>query len=239
MNQNTIYFLGRPDGIGNRIEQLIKIQEFCEKNNIKCVYIWQNSSYRNYVNKIEFKHIEIRDTITQEEKKYLKDKECMLRSSEYLVKYNFKFTINNNLEYDVIIHIRGGDRLSYTNTHKDVCTPEVLNSYIYKTIEYINNDSTISSYTIVTEIDMYKQYLKNNINKKYVELKYYNDIDKDWTDFYYLTKPTKYVIMCAHFSSFSICASILGQKKLMVFENSLNSNLPRYKADIDIIDKYI
>ena len=36
--QQEIYFLGRPDGIGNRIEQLIKIQEYCIKNNMKCIY---------------------------------------------------------------------------------------------------------------------------------------------------------------------------------------------------------
>ena len=42
--------------------------------------------------------------------------------------------------------------------------------------------------------------------------------------------------MCSQFSSFSLTASILGNKKIAVFKNSLKSNLPRYKADICIID---
>jgi hypothetical protein len=48
MGADIFYFIGRPDGIGNRIEQLIKLQEYCKKINVKCIYIWVNSSFRNY-----------------------------------------------------------------------------------------------------------------------------------------------------------------------------------------------
>lgn len=60
---------------------------------------------------------------------------------------------------------------------------------------------------------------------------------QDWLDFYYLTKPEKYILMCSNFSSYSICASILGNKKLLVLKNSLKSNLSRYNANISIIDE--
>ena len=62
------YFLGRPDGLGNRIEQLINIQEFCIKNNMKCIYVWNNSGYRKYDINITFENIEICDSIIRDKK---------------------------------------------------------------------------------------------------------------------------------------------------------------------------
>ena len=59
MPDNKVCFLGRPDGIGNRIEQLINIQEYCIENNSQCNYIWNNSNFRNYLPLISFDNIEI------------------------------------------------------------------------------------------------------------------------------------------------------------------------------------
>jgi hypothetical protein len=112
----------------------------------------------------------------------------------------------------------------------------MLNSYINKTINYINNDSSILTYTIVSDDNKYINEIKSKINKEFVELVYNYDIDKDWLDFYYLTRPQKYIIMCCQFSSYSITASILGNKEILVFKNSLKSNLPRYKANVRFID---
>ena len=231
---NVFYFLGRPDGLGNRVEELIKIQEYCERHGRKCIYIWQNTSFRNYSISIEFEHIEIRTSISAEERKLLSKNEFQ-RTFNYNVKYNFNFSVDNDLKYDTIVHIRATDRV-VQNNHKDFSTVEMLDSFIDKTIQYINNDDTISTYTIVTDDSRLKERLLVGVNKKYVDLLYNCDVEKDWLDFYYLTKPQKYVIMCSQFSSYSICASILGNKKLMVFRNSLKSNLPRYKANLGFID---
>jgi len=232
--QQEIYFLGRPDGIGNRIEQLIKIQEYCIKNNMKCIYIWNNNNFRKYDINITFENIEIRKSINSDENKKIK-KYPFIRSFGYPVKFKFNFTINNNIMYDIIIHVRGTDRLR-NKAHPDFCTPDILDSYINKTINYVNNDKSISTYTIVSDDNKYIGKIKNKINKQFVNLLYNYNVDKQWLDFYYLTKPQKYIIMCAQFSSYSICASILGDKKILVFKNSLKSNLSRYKANIDIID---
>lgn len=232
----TFYFIGRPDGIGNRVEELIKIQEYCEVHNMKCIYIWRNTSFRNYSVSITFENIEIRSTITPEEQtRALRN--VMQRTFGHKVKYNFTFQVDNDLNYDIIIHLRATDRITFTDKHKDFSTIEMFNSFINKTIEYVNNDNSVSTYTIVTDDIRYKEKVKKNINKEYVELLYNSNVHKDWLDFYYLTKPNKYVVMCCQFSSYSICASILGDKKLMIFKNSLKSNLPVYKADISIIDE--
>ena len=231
----VFYFTGRPDGLGNRIEELIRIQEYCESHDKKCIYIWQNTSFRNYSVCIELEHIEIQTSISVEERKLLSKNEFS-RTFNYNVNYNFNFSVDNDLKYDTIIHIRATDRIVQNNNHKDFLTVGMLDSFINKTIKYINNDDTISTYTIVTDDNRLKERMVSEIDKEYVDLLYNCDVEKDWLDFYYLTKPQKYVIMCSQFSSYSICASILGNKKLMVFRDSLKSNLPRYKANLGFID---
>jgi hypothetical protein len=204
------------------------------------IYIWNNNcrSDRKYPIQIEFENIEVRNNIKESEKAYIISKStCMVRSLGYTINYKFLFGLKNTIDYDVIIHIRGGDRLSNTIKHGDFSNNEELLNYITKTIHYVNNSSDISTYTIVTDSIKHKEEMKSKINKKYIELDYNNDISKDWLDFYYLTKPKLYIIMCCKFSSYSICASILGNKKLYVYKNSINSNLPRYKANINFIDE--
>ena len=235
MNQPKFYFLGRPDGIGNRIEQLIYIQEYCKKNNMKCIYIWNNKGFRNYDINITFENIEIRYSITNKENVYLLENP-FIRSFGYIVKFKFNFTINNNINYDIIIHIRGTDRLQRNPTHNDFTSIDLFDSYINKMIDYVNNDKSISTFTIGSDDNKYINEVKSKIKKQFINLSYDYDIHKDWLDFYYLTNPKKYIIMCSNFSSYSICASILGNKKLLVFKNSLKSNLSRYKANTCIID---
>ena len=42
INNNDFNSSGRPDGLGNRIEELIFLEAYCIKNNCKCNYYWQN-----------------------------------------------------------------------------------------------------------------------------------------------------------------------------------------------------
>ena len=88
--------------------------------------------------------------------------------------------------------------------------------------------STIKNQTREIEKKIYKMNNKIHLKEK--------DLNESQLDFYYLTKPEKYILMCCKFSSYSITASILGNKELFVFKNSLKSNLPRYKAKIHLID---
>jgi hypothetical protein len=237
--KNIFIFIGRPDGLGNRIEQLINIQEFCFVNKKKCIYIWKNGNKsRTYDILIRFDNITIKSGITDEDRnKYnIISKNCFQRSNNFCPVYQFKFNILNNINYDVIIHIRAGDRLQKNQSpSKDYCNIEQLNDFITKTINFLNNERNITTYSIVTDDSKY-YHIKNKITKKFIPLLYNYDIPKDYLDFFYLTKPSKYVIMCSQFSSYSICASILGNKQLFVFKSSLNSNLQRYKANVTIID---
>lgn len=238
---STIYYLGRSDGLGNRLIQLIRLQEYCETNNQTCIYIWTPSKNKNrhYPVRISFDNIEIKTSASPEERqKSINNSVKLQHSFRYPIKYKLNFNVPNTPVYDAIIHVRGTDRLVRRINHKvtDFSTSQQLLTYISKTIQYINNDNSISTYTIVSDDKKYIQNIKDNVHKKYVELPYDSNIENSWLDFYYLTKPTKYVVMCSQFSSYSITASILGNKKLMVFKNSINSGLPNYNPDYDIID---
>lgn len=231
---NLFIFNGRRDGIGNRIEELIYIQEYCVKNNLKCIYLWNNSSFRNYSPLINFDKIMIVSKIKNKGKLQYKDKRIFIRTKEHIIRFNFTFNIQINEIYDIIIHIRASDRIINNGTH-DFSSKEELDTFIKKTIEYVNNSSSINSYSIVSDDLSYKEHVKNHIFKTYINLPYHSNIPKDWLDYYYLTKPKDSILMCCKFSSYSITASILGNKKLLVFSQSMNSNLPRYKADIEVI----
>ena len=45
-NNEVFHFIGRPDGLGNRIEELINIQEFCETNNKNLNNLYE---YHNHI----------------------------------------------------------------------------------------------------------------------------------------------------------------------------------------------
>lgn len=235
---NRFIYHGRSDGIGNRIEELIYIQEYCIENRLWCIYVWNNSGFRSYLPLITFSRI----IIVRKIEPSMKDLEIMKnnvfqRTKGFLVKYDFLFKPPSMvLEYDTIVHIRGTDRL--TDGIGDFSSYNQLNMFIRNTIHYLNSNSEIQTYTIVSDDEPYKETMKSEIKKKYVELCYdqHESSAKDWLDYYYLTKPKQSIIMCCKFSSFSITASILANKKLLVFSPSLGTNLPRYKANIEIIE---
>lgn len=235
MESNTFIFNGRSDGIGNRIEQLIYLQEYCCKHNLQCIYVWNNSSFRNYSPLIFFDKIIFATKIKNPGRLQIKNKSIFLRTKDFIPTFNFRFNIEIKEPYDTIVHIRATDRIVPNGKH-DFSNKVELDTIIRKTIDYINNSTNIQTYTIVSDDTSYKNYVKEKISKKYVNLCYdYNNIPLDWLDYYYLTKPTQSIIMSCKFSSFSITASILGNKPLLIFSQSLKSNLPRYKANFQII----
>ena len=220
------------------MEQLIGIQKYCEINNCKCIYLWNNKGFRKYDIFIKFDDIKILKNTTNESSILQKAKmrKCpLVKNKEPFVKFNFTFSIPH-IDYDTIIHIRATDRI-VQHVHDEFSTKEELMTMINKTINYVNSEKSISTFTIVSDDISLKEYMKNKIHKKYVELSYNFDIHKDWLDFYYLTKPKNNVIMCSKFSSYSICASILGNKPLLLFKTSMKADsLANTQPDLKIID---
>ena len=141
---DLFYYNGRPDGIGNRVEELIYIQQYCEEKNKECIYIWNNTNRkdRSYDCLISFDKIKIKYDITDEERRLI-NKNCKSRTFGYNVKFKFLFDLPKPIIYDAIIHIRAGDRLK-NNHHFDYSNPKELRSFIKKTVKYLNNEKDIT-----------------------------------------------------------------------------------------------
>ena len=241
-------FNGRSDGIGNRIEQLIAISKYCEKHNAQCVYSWNNSPYRKYQVKIKFNKIDIKCADTKCADIKCADIKCAdtkcadeqsIKSSDIfgvMEPYNtfshqFLFHIDVE-EYDTAIHIRAGDRIKLNpGLNSDFSTLTELDECLKKTIKYVNETDSIKKCIILSEEKKYVEKIKKFITKKVYELPQSN-VDKDWQDFYYLTKAKQNIVMCCKFSSFSICAAILSNLNLVTFFNKTESNLARYDVKL-------
>lgn len=235
MSDNIIYFSGRPDGIGNRIEQLINIQEYCIENNLQCNYGWNNSNFRNYLPLISFDNIEI---VNAKNSNNIKSSSTIKfnRTKDFRIRYKFDFNIDFNIKYDTIIHVRATDRLNSNIKNDDYSNITELNIFIDKMVNYVNNNTDINTYTIISDDNRYIDNIKNRISKQFITLSYDYNIPNEWLDYYYLTKPKKNIIMCCKFSSYSATAAVLANKPLLCFKQSLESNLSRYKANIQLID---
>ena len=59
-NDKKILFYGRPDGLGNRYEELLLLSNYAVKNDIFFKYIWNNTGKWKYSNKFLAKNIEIK-----------------------------------------------------------------------------------------------------------------------------------------------------------------------------------
>ena len=91
----TFIFYGRPDGIGNRIEQIIYIQEYCKHYNERCIYIWNNSNYRNYKCMIEFDNVIVKDKVYTEDCNLpIKNHEIFMRTPNFLIDYKFTLSLD-------------------------------------------------------------------------------------------------------------------------------------------------
>jgi hypothetical protein len=57
-----LQFNGRPDGLGNRIEELINIESYCIQQDVSCNYYWNNIyNFRSYPILLNCKNIIIQD----------------------------------------------------------------------------------------------------------------------------------------------------------------------------------
>ena len=231
---SKFYFNGRPDGIGNRIEQLIHLSKYCEENKIEIIYIWNKSTYRNYPIYIKFKYITIKTKLEENDKNLPQYKINDLNISKLkfnIHNYDFLFKIDVE-EYDTAIHIRGGDRImKKVSTNSDFSTLNELEETIIKTSKYVNENDSIKKCIIICEEKKYITMLEKLIKKNIYKVPNSDRKYHDWQDFYYLTRATQNTIMCSKFSSFCVCASLLSNLNCITFFNDSESNLYRFNAN--------
>jgi len=227
-------FVGRPDGIGNRIEEIIILESICNKRNIIVDYIWNNihptRSYDIFMCSKNVKIIYNSDAILQisEFQNDITQSEFMVAASKIKPLFDIRFIDNIR---PVGIHLRGTDRIGEKHSHfmQDI---KEFNFYLSKTIDRINR--TKPKYIFISSDDrlVYNQFIK----KIAKEIKIINPICNDsvpaeYIDFFALSLCSK-IYMASKFTSFSICASLVGNIPIVSYSYD-ESVQQRYKAHFE------
>ena len=237
-NYIMLKFNGRPDGLGNRIEELINLEYYCIKNDISCNYFWNNKfNFRSYNNLLNCKNILIQDTHFHDNIN-IKCNFGVYNNIEMInAAKNIEYfeNINTNLSY-ISIHIRSTDRCNNSG-HKDFFTYNFFVDKFKKTLNYLNNMTDEMNIFIASDDDKYKKYLINNLNKNYhIVDPFLNIIDDAIYRDYFSLVYSKKIIMVPKFSSFAATASLLGNNILVSHCHENETSLYRYKCNIEYIN---
>jgi hypothetical protein len=223
-------FVGRPDGLGNRIEEIMLLEFLAPKVSFHIVYIWQNPNRKDRSYPIHFETFNI--SIQLDSGLYLRDDtdeiKTILKNNKLDVKqmavdgnrwirptFDIKF---NTIESPLGLHIRGTDRISQNNNHPHFMnSQDEFNQYLFSSIELVNSlrpkflyvcsDSPENKELIVRKID-------NSITL--VNPEFTTHISPEYIDFFALSLCSE-VIMASKFSSFTFMASLIGNSKLHLF----------------------
>ena len=232
-----ISFLGREDGLGNRLLEITFLEYVADKNNIKINYYWNNNPKkpnRNYPILIDSKNVQIlidSNAISNFENHFNKKSIFALMDKEDWAKYASlitpKFAPQNKNHERVSVHLRGGDRIIRFNKEfiKNYRT-KPKNDFMYtnlhykylqkKSLRYLNSKKPEQIF-ICSDSEREKDNYIKKLNFQYLFKchNYEERIPNVYKDFFNLAF-SKEIVMASKFSSFAIMASLVGQTSLMV-----------------------
>jgi len=239
-----IHFKGRPDGLGNRFEELILLKILQNRTNENITYYWNNIqafNYRKYDIKIKIKNIDILElkqtdlssiNYFQHLRKSLLDitqDEMLFAAKEILP----TFQIKDNVDGHVGLHIRLGDKIRHPPRVGEMSIEE-SNYSIQKSIEFIKKNKIDKLFICSDDISIIN-YLKSNLDIEII-----SGTKDEYMDFFLLSK-TKYIIMGSKISSFAFTAALVGNKDIYNFfdintlSNENKDQILRYKTKLKTI----
>jgi hypothetical protein len=247
MKEADFNFSGRPDGLGNRIEEIISLEAFCERHHESALYVWNNKyARRSYGILLEASNIRI----SGERNPNLPDKTFLdlhkdfaqadflaaARSIRPLFDVHFE-----GFEMPVGVHIRGTDRIGSNHSHYMKDEREFA-LFLSKTIDLLNRTKPKFVF-ICSDNEIYKNILREILNPEIVLVEPICEagIPGEYRDFFALSL-CREIYMCTKFSSFSITASLIGNIPLIsyVYDKDVAERYKavfRYEKDFDGIDE--
>ncbi len=221
---STFGFFGRPDGLGNRIEEIILLEQICQQNDVFIDYLWLNSTKRWYMCCLTADRVSIRywPKLCQPRRKiadfeYSINQKTM-RDAATRIKPNFEISFASDIN-PIGVHIRASDRIGKDHPHfmKD---ENELKQLMAETISAINSLSP-SHLFICSESEVCKKVFLKYLNKDImvVEPTCDNEISSEYIDLFGLSL-CKEIWMVSKFSSFSVIASLIGDKPLIGFTDA-------------------
>ena len=236
---NKIFF-GRSDGIGNRVEQIIRLEYHCEKHNEKFDYLWNNQNNRKdrqYPFFLKSKNVNIIDYDPEKRKHSVY---CGLEGASIAdvlcAAKNIEPTFHISFEKQPIgIHIRGTDRVDkHKNPIHFINNYDLLYLYIEKIATDIKEKHSITQPIFVcSDEERLKNRMKELLSEySFIEPIVEETIPREFVDFFGLSK-CKEIYLCGRYSTFSICAAQIGNIPLNCFHSKLV--VTRHKGTYKII----
>lgn len=207
-------YLGRICGLGNRVEQIIKLEAYSNLVDEKITYCWNkqyHNTNRDVVSSVRIKsnNINIVDSYTDEE--FIDEKIPNIRGKEMRLAAmqlfpNFDIQIPANT---IAVHIRGTDRIGGNHAHQMKNSIE-YNDYFYSAVNKILELKPKNCFVCgdsQQRINEFCDKISDTIN--IVKPTCDSSIESQWKDFFSISKCDG-VVLATKFSSFSICASMIG-----------------------------
>jgi hypothetical protein len=219
-------FNGRPDGLGNRMEELIFLKSSISEN---LNYFWNNNNNRKYNIEFEMEGVTFTSHSLNQNTHISRnvDQDTLLKIAKTIKpKFNVYFETQ-----PVGIHIRKTDKIVKKPGINEMSI-ELFNKCLEHTIQLLNKYKYPNIYVCSDDIKTVN-YLFSKLNYEYnVQVPLVNSNSKEFNDFFSLTKCSK-IIMCSLFSSYAITASMIGNVPLVSYFTDDKSSLNRYKAIVE------
>jgi len=214
-------YVGRADGIGNRIEEIIHLEVLCSKMKMECDYIWTNIlESRTYEVCFVTENVSVRvNDQPAHPVKNFSDFDCSYNQTDILTaarkirpKFNLSF---KGAIHPIGVHIRGSDRIGSTHHHYMKNEEELL-VYLSGAVDIINQRKPNHLF-VCSEDNHYKNLFLKYIDHDLLVAPIYDpSIPSEYVDFFSLTLCDE-VIMASRFSSFAVTASLIGNIPLISF----------------------
>ena len=216
-------FLGRPDGLGNRIEEIIRLESICSKIDAQCDYIWQNQhSERSYDIHLRGDNVSIvNDEMPRHPVKTWSDFGFAFGQYEILasakkVMPDFPISFPESLR-PVGVHIRGTDRIGVDHHPHFMKDETELRLFISETIAALNKIRPRFVF-VCSESEQCRSVLLRHLEPgiNIIEPNCDRKIPAEYVDLFALAL-CREIWMVSRFSSFSITAALLGNIPLFTF----------------------
>jgi hypothetical protein len=231
----SLVYVGRADGIGNRVEEILYLIEYSLQENVEVTYIW-NNPYRGrndrcYSLCFSSSCITIHNSSDERPSKLINFINYK-PSNKALSMFSFTYKYELMVPFYYAVHIRTTDRLS---------SKEKLHESINQILKRIKNKVNIPTpLYICSDNYKWKQLIENLLNEKYTiiqnPLKSEDEIPNDTYDFYALTYAdcVYSITQYNEFSSYATTACMLSNKYLITY--SSNKNITNNRFNIKIIN---
>ena len=225
----TIVFRGRPDGLGNRLEEVIKLsalQMRCERLTFRYLWTWTLSLRRdrNYwprfsspIGVVPMPLPTFPSKLSQISRQPVAPRDLHAAASQLVLHRSAR-------ALDMAIHIRAGDRIRPTSSHPHFMSPSLHNQIVARALEIAACDQQLIG-VVSDDTELAAAFCKR-LGERGVDAAVVASGDA-WGALATL-QAAREVVMASSFSSFALLGSLIGSKKVHVPKECRSLDVERY-----------